>query len=172
MRGFLINKLAFIKSVNSKTAYKLGKFLLRNALKISTAESCTGGLLSSRLTDVSGSSAYVTMNFVTYSNDAKQKILNVSPKTLKEYGAVSEQCAFEMAQGLLKLTGSDIVLCTTGIAGPTGNKQIGLVYIACGYKGNIVVKEFKLNPHYNRKNMKFLFTELALNMVLEIAEKS
>ncbi len=170
MKSFFLNLKAFILSQKSTTAQDVGKILLRNALKISTAESCTGGLLSSRLTDVSGSSAYIKMNFVTYSNDAKQKILNVSSETLQNFGAVSEQCAFEMAKGLIQLTHSDIVLCTTGIAGPTGdeNKPIGLVYIACGYKDNITVKEFKLNPGYNRRNMKFLFTEEALKMLLQI----
>ena len=169
MKRFLLNLKAFLKIQKSDIAYEVGKILLRNALKISTAESCTGGLLSSRLTDVSGSSAYVRANFVTYSNEAKQKILGVSEKTLKKYGAVSEQCAYEMAQGLIKLTGSDIVLCTTGIAGPTGdeNKPIGLIYIACGYKDNIEVRKFELNPKYNRKNMKFMFTEEALKFVLE-----
>ncbi len=173
MKNPFINLEAFIISLKSTTSYKVAKILLRNALKISTAESCTGGLLSSRLTDISGSSAYIKANFVTYSNEAKQKFLNVSSETLKNYGAVSEQCAYEMAVGLQKLTDSDIVLCTTGIAGPTGdeNKPIGLVYIACGYKDNITVKEFKLNPGYNRKNMKFMFTEEALKLVLNILKQ-
>lgn len=170
MKGFFHNLKAFILRQNSTTAYKVGKVLLRNALKISTAESCTGGLLSSRLTDISGSSTYIRANFVTYSNESKQQILGVSTETLKEHGAVSFECAYEMAQGLMRLTGSDIVVCTTGIAGPTGdeNKPIGLIYIACGYKDNISVKEFRLSPKYNRKNMKFMFTEEALKMVLDI----
>jgi len=172
MIGFFSNLKAFILRQNSTIAYKVAKVLLRNALRISTAESCTGGLLSSRLTDISGSSTYTRANFVTYSNESKQQILGVSSQTLKEHGAVSSQCAFEMAQGLMRITNSDIVVCTTGIAGPTGdeNKPIGLVYIACGYKDNITVKEFWLNPKYNRKNMKFMFTEEALKMVLEIIE--
>lgn len=154
----------------SNSLSELTKFLLRNALQISTAESCTGGLLSSRLTDMAGSSAYIKANFVTYSNEAKQRFLNVSEETLKTYGAVSAECAREMAVGLLKLTGSDIVLCTTGVAGPSSSesKPVGLIYVACGYNGNITVKEFKLNPKYNRKNMKFMFTETALNFALEI----
>ena len=169
MKYLFLNLKVFMLSFQSNLEHEVGKILLRHALKISTAESCTGGLLSSRLTDVSGSSAYVKMNFVTYSNDAKQKILGVSEETLKHYGAVSAQCAYEMAQGLLRLTGSDIVLCTTGIAGPTGdeNKPIGLVYIACGYNDKNEVREFRLNPKYNRKNMKIMFTEKALQFVLE-----
>lgn len=173
MKRFLINLKAFLKKQNSTTAEDLAKILFRNALKISTAESCTGGLLSSRLTDISGSSSYTKINLVTYSNEAKKKFLNVSDETLKNYGAVSEQCAYEMALGLQKLTGSDIVLCTTGIAGPTGdeNKPIGLLYVACGYNGNISVKEFRLNSEYNRKNMKFMFTEEALKYAIDILKQ-
>ncbi len=159
-----------LKLKKSNKASELAKILLRNALQISTAESCTGGLLSSRLTDMAGSSAYIKANFVTYSNEAKQRFLNVSEETLKTYGAVSAECAREMAEGLLQLTGSDVVLCTTGVAGPSSseNKPVGLIYIACGYNGNIMVKEFRLNPKYNRKNMKYMFSETALSFALEI----
>ena len=165
----ILNFKAFLLSIKSNTHEKIGKILLRNALKIATAESCTGGLISSRLTDVAGSSAYIHANFITYSNEAKVRILNVSPQTLAEYGAVSAECAREMAEGLLKLTGNDIVLCTTGVAGPSSSesKPVGLMFAACGYNGNISVKEFRLNPDYNRKNMKFMFSEEALNFLLD-----
>ena len=169
MKNFFLNIKADIKRKKSTLEYDLAKILLRNAVKISTAESCTGGLLSSRLTDVPGSSAYVTMNFVTYSNESKQKILNVSKETLQKYGAVSEECAREMAHGLIELTGSDICLCTTGIAGPTGdeNKPVGLVYIACAYKDKITVKEFHFDRGYSRRNMKFMFSEAALRLAID-----
>ena len=169
MKKFFFNFKAFLKRNNSNTQEKIAKILLRNAIKIASAESCTGGLISSRLTDVAGSSAYVHANFVTYSNEAKQKILNVSAETLSKYGAVSAQCAAEMAQGLLQLTKSDIVICTTGVAGPTGSeaKPVGLMYAACGYNGKIKVKKFELNQNYTRKNMKFMFSEEALKFVLE-----
>ena len=88
MKKLIANFKAFIQQIQSKTPEKIGKILLREALQISSAESCTGGLVSSRLTDVSGSSAYVRMNFITYSNEAKQKILNVSSETLEKYGVV------------------------------------------------------------------------------------
>ena len=170
----ILNFTAFLLSINSNTHEKIGKILLRNALKIATAESCTGGLLSSRLTDVAGSSAYIHANFVTYSNEAKMRILGVSERilgvsedTLNKYGAVSAECAKEMAQGLVKLTGNDIVLCTTGVAGPSSSEQkpVGLMFAACGYNNNITVKEFRLNSCFNRKNMKFLFTEEALKFL-------
>lgn len=164
-----LNTKAFILSCKSNTHEKIGKILLRNTLKIATAESCTGGLISSRLTDVPGSSAYIHANFVTYSNEAKKRFLNVSQQTLDEYGAVSAECAKEMAQGLLQLTGSDIVLCTTGVAGPSTSEQkpVGLMFAACGYNNNISIKEFRLNPNYNRKNMKFMFSQEALNFLLD-----
>ena len=98
MKKAFLNFKAFILSQKSKTPNEIGKILLREAIQISSAESCTGGLISSRLTDVSGSSAYVRANFVTYSNEAKHRILNVSEDTLKNYGAVSEECAKEMGK--------------------------------------------------------------------------
>ena len=109
-------------------AYEIGQILSKRGMKISTAESCTGGLLSSKLTDISGSSAYITLNLVTYANEAKEKMLGV---VLDENGVVSETCAYQMAKGLYKLTGSDICVSTTGIAGPTGGseeKPVGLMY--------------------------------------------
>lgn len=173
MKKWILNYKADIQRKKSIAEYDLAKILLRNAYKLSTAESCTGGLLSSRLTDVAGSSAYITMNFVTYSNESKQKILNVSENTLKTYGAVSEQCAREMAEGLIKLTNSDVVLCTTGVAGPTSSeaKPAGLVYIACGFKDEITVKEYKFDSLYSRRNLKFLFSEQALKLAIEAIGK-
>ncbi|MCX7991737.1 MAG: CinA family protein [Proteobacteria bacterium] len=116
------------------TKEELGRILLKNNLTISVAESCTGGLISKLITDVSGSSAYFHMGLVTYSNFAKIKLLNVGEKILDQYGAVSSQCAYEMVRGLKDLSKSDICLSTTGIAGPTGGtekKPVGLVY--CGF---------------------------------------
>ena len=110
---------------------KIAKILIENNLTISTTESCTGGLLSSKFTDVSGSSAFVHLNFVTYANEAKNRILGVSLETLENHGAVSEECSYEMAKGLFDFTGADICISTTGIAGPTGGtkeKPVGLMY--------------------------------------------
>ena len=98
----------------------LGKLLIEKHLTIATAESCTGGLLSSKLTDVSGSSAYILLNLVTYANEAKEKMLDV---IIDKEGVVSENCAFQMAKGLHNLTSSEICVSTTGIAGPTGGSK-------------------------------------------------
>ena len=144
---------------------KVGKFLIEKGLKVSVTESCTGGLLSSKLTDVSGSSAYVTLNLTTYSNEAKLKMLGVPAEILEKYGAVSEGCAFNMAKGLYLLTGSDICISTTGIAGPTGGsteKPVGLMYSTI-YSDKIN-KTYKitLNPDLPRIKMKIKFTETVL----------
>lgn len=150
---------------------ELGKYLIENNLTIATAESCTGGLLSSRLTDVSGSSEYVKLNFVTYANEAKHKILGVSWDILNNYGAVSEECAEAMANGLYAVTKCDVALCTTGIAGPTGGtkeKPVGLVYISVQYKGIVSIKEIKLSPEIPRIEMKKRFADEALKLALSI----
>lgn len=146
---------------------KLAKILIEKNLVISTAESCTGGLLSSMLTDVSGSSSYTKLNFVTYSNEAKHEILGVSIETLKKHGAVSAECASEMAEGLKLRTGCDIALCTTGVAGPTGGtaeKPVGLCYISCKYGDKMVVKKVLLNPSIERTEMKKQFAEHAIEL--------
>lgn len=153
---------------------ELGKFLAENKLTVATAESCTGGLVSSKLTDVSGSSEYVKLNFVTYANEAKHDILGVDPEILNTFGAVSEQCAEAMANGLQKVTGCDVAICTTGIAGPTGGtkeKPVGLVYISVKYNNIVTIKEIKLPPNTPRKEMKELFANHALKLALDILTK-
>lgn len=106
-------------------------------LTVSTAESCTGGLVASAITEISGSSAFFGMGVVTYANEAKMKLLGVKSDTLTAYGAVSEQTAKEMAEGILSLSDSDVSISVTGIAGPTGGtpeKPVGLVYIGISGK--------------------------------------
>ncbi len=150
---------------------KLGKYLIENKLTCATAESCTGGLVSSKLTDVSGSSEYIKLNFVTYANEAKHDILGVDWDILNNYGAVSEQCAEAMANGLHKITGCDVAICTTGIAGPTGGtdlKPVGLVYISVKYNNIVTIKEIKLPPDTPRKEMKEQFANLALKLAYDV----
>lgn len=151
-------------------AEEVGKILIKKGLTISTVESCTGGLLSSKLTDISGSSAYIKLNLVTYANDAKNKMLGVDWNVLNTVGAVSEECAFQMAKGLYELTNSDICVSTTGIAGPTGGteeKPVGLMYSTIftpnGYN------TYKINKPSNtpRIEMKELFAEEVLKNIYE-----
>lgn len=150
---------------------KLCKFLSENNLTAATAESCTGGLLSSRLTDISGSSNFVKLNFVTYAYEAKTEILDVSTELLKTYSAVSYECAKAMAEGLHKRTNCDLAICTTGIAGPTGGtkiKPVGTVFVSALYKGKLLVKEFRMPKFLPRKLMKFCFTQKAIDTALEV----
>ena len=141
-----MKKYEFLKEIK--------EILIKNNLSLSTAESCTGGLISSYLTDIDGASAFIYQNFVTYSNEAKIKFLNVSPKTLETQGAVSEQTAREMSLGLLKL--ADCSIATTGILGPTGGseeKPVGLVYISFGYKDTVrVIKYISKKAYTNDRH--------------------
>lgn len=111
----------------------IGALLLRHGRTIATAESCTGGLVSARITGVSGSSAYFLGGIVSYSNEAKHRLLGVPDRLLERYGAVSVDVALAMARGVRRKIGADIGVATTGIAGPGGatpTKPVGLVYIA------------------------------------------
>ncbi len=106
-------------------------------LSIATAESCTGGLIAATLVNVPGISGYFGEGYITYSNEAKEKLLGVSHATLEQYGAVSSQTAEEMAKGAKQAAGTDISVISTGIAGPDGgteDKPVGLVYLACAYE--------------------------------------
>ena len=117
---------------------EIGALLSDRGLTLSTAESCTGGLLAHRITSVSGSSAYYLGGFVTYANEAKEALLGVKRETLLAHGAVSEETALEMARGARERLGADLGISTTGIAGPTGGtseKPVGLVYIALSAAG-------------------------------------
>lgn len=165
----LENLKLFFKQISTKTEQSIARIMFKKSMKISVAESCTGGLISSRLTDVAGSSVYISENYVTYANEAKMKLLGVKEETLKNYGAVSEQCAKEMAEGLFSKTNCDVCLATTGIAGPGGatkDKQVGLMYVAIKNKYSTQVKKIELNPHHKRKTMKFLFSQKALEFLL------
>lgn len=169
------NLKLFFKQLNTRTEQTIARMLLKNSMTVSVTESCTGGLVSSRLTDIAGSSAYIKENFVTYSNEAKMKHLSVSEETLQKHGAVSEECALEMAQGLFDKTGCDISLATTGIAGPGGatkDKNVGLLYVAIKNKYTIKVEKFELNPKYKRKTMKFLFSQKALEFLIEFLKET
>ena len=109
------------------------KKIIKKGLKIATAESCTGGLLAARITSEAGASACFDMGLITYSNQSKIQMLGVKEQTLHRYGAVSSQTALEMSEGIKKLSGADIGISVTGIAGPGGGtdeKPVGLVYIA------------------------------------------
>ena len=135
-------------------------------LTLAVAESCTGGMLSSRIIDVAGVSDVYKAGFVTYANEAKQKLIGVKEETLAQYGAVSEQTAKEMVLGALEAAEADMAVATTGIAGPGGGtkeKPVGLVYIACGNAENIVVEKCMFNG--TRSEIRQASVEYALGML-------
>ena len=152
-----------------KTEEKIGQLLRQKHLTIATTESCTGGLLSSKLTDVSGSSDYVKLNFVTYCNEAKHNILGVSNQTLSKFGAVSQECSIEMAQGLHNITGADICVSTTGTAGPSGaeGKPAGVMFSTICGLGRQVSFEVNLPNNTPRIKMKEQFAQNVLEKLSE-----
>ncbi len=124
-------------------AEEVVKLLKEAEMTVTTVESCTGGLLSGTLVDVSGASDVFKQGFVTYANEAKVSMVGVKETTLEAYGAVSEQTAREMAEGGARAAKADAALSVTGIAGPGGGsaeKPVGLVYIGCCVNGNTVVE--------------------------------
>jgi nicotinamide-nucleotide amidase len=142
------------------------KLLADNKLSLALAESCTGGLLAGRVVNVAGASSVLGEGFITYSNEAKQKYLGVEAETLKNYGAVSEETAIEMAKGAAIAAGSSASLAVTGIAGPEGGTQekpVGLVYVACYLRGKITVQELRLKG--NRQKIRNYTVIYALNLL-------
>ena len=132
---------------NNELANALLQACQQRGIMLATAESCTGGMIISALTDIAGSSAVVDRGFITYSNEAKMDMLGVSPATLEEYGAVSRETAIEMAKGALARSRAKLTLAVTGIAGPGGGsaqKPVGLVWFGVGLDGQAVTAERQL----------------------------
>ena len=151
----------------NELAIVLGKKLLEQHKTLAFAESCTGGLASSLVTDIAGSSEYLVGSAVTYTNEAKHKLLEVQETTLTSYGAVSEQTACEMAQGVRKLFGSDFGVGITGNAGPGGSegKPVGLVFIAVATGEEVYCKEYLFTS--NRIENKLRIALTAISMVID-----
>ncbi|MFZ7132120.1 MAG: competence/damage-inducible protein A [Eubacteriales bacterium] len=144
----------------------VSKLLIANKLTVSVAESCTGGLIVSQLTQIPGISSCLHSGIVCYSNQSKVDFLGVSPETLNKYGSVSEETAIEMLKGLYEKTKSDIILATTGIAGPGGGtdkKPVGLVYIGIMVKGKYFIEKHLITGTRERVQQKS--TNIALNMI-------
>lgn len=130
---------ALIRKGEIDLAGHLANLLKKKGLKLALAESCSGGLVSKVFTDIPGASAFFWGSLVSYSNQAKQKILGISDEILRKYGAVSKECALEMASSIQKISGADLGMAISGIAGPSGGskeKPLGLVYIAIKKKGD------------------------------------
>jgi PncC family amidohydrolase len=137
-------------------------------MTVTTVESCTGGLLSATLVDVSGASDVFYQGVVTYANEAKVRLVGVKEATLQAHGAVSEETAREMAEGGVKAANADAALSVTGIAGPGGGtkeKPVGLVYIGCYVNGKTIVKKNLFTG--NRREVREQAVETALKLLLE-----
>jgi PncC family amidohydrolase len=150
---------------------KVGRLLAERDLTIAVAESCTGGLICHRITNVPGSSRYFIGGVVAYSNETKMKILGVGEDTIKEHGAVSREVALEMARGIRELLGADLGLSATGIAGPGGGtpeKPVGLVYISLVSDGEKRCERHIW--HGSRLENKIQTSEAALEMLLGYLE--
>jgi len=144
----------------------VGRLLTEKRLTLAIAESCTGGLIGHRLTNVAGSSKYLKADLVTYSNDSKIKVLGVREETLQRHGAVSEQCVLEMAAGARRVAGSDIAIATSGIAGPSGGtaeRPVGTVCIAMVAEGVSASRRYQLWG--NRDWVKLLTSQVALDWI-------
>ena len=148
------------------------KKLLQRGYTVTTAESCTGGLLAGRLLNVSGASEVYNEGHITYANAAKEKILGVKHETLEQFGAVSKETAEEMARGAAMAACANVALSTTGIAGPGGGtpeKPVGLIYIGCCIEENVRVKELRL--HGTREQNRSDTVEAALQLLHEMLQK-
>ena len=131
------------------------KTLNEKGLVLATAESCTGGLIAKRITDVSGSSAVFNCGIVSYSNEIKESVLGVSHKTLETYGAVSEQTVREMVKGVLRISGADIAVSVSEIAGPTSDntkKPVGTIWLAASNGKKTYVRHLHKNFIYDIRN--------------------
>ncbi len=154
-----------------KLEKKIGKILQERSLTLGLAESCTGGLVASRITDVPGSSAYFTAGLVTYSNKAKTKFLSVPDEVIARHGAVSNIVAERMAKGVRAAAGVDVGLSITGIAGPAGGspeKPVGTVFMALATRKEVFVRKFLFSG--NRREVRKRSSEEALTMLLDYLE--
>ena len=149
------------------------KILTKKKLKISFAESCTGGLLASTITSISGASKIFNLGFITYSNQAKTNILKVPNKIIKTYGSVSVQCCLSMVNNLSKISKSKVCVSVTGIAGPKGGskqKPVGLVYIGIKIGKKIVIKKCK----FQNKGRGFIQNQTvkkSLNLLIKLIKQ-
>lgn len=163
LEWYLKEKTALEKSLEESVV----ELLAQKKMTVTTAESCTGGLIAGTLVNVAGASDVLNEGYVTYSNEAKERLVGVKHETLEEYGAVSEQTAREMAEGAAKAAGADVALSATGIAGPGGGteeKPVGLVYIGCYVNGETTVKECRFEG--SRMENRLHTVETALQLLL------
>lgn len=163
----------FVNNITREELLKrLYSLLEEKNITVSTAESCTGGLIAGAITSLAGISSYYKEGFVTYANEAKKKHLNVPTHTLEKHGAVSHQTAFHMVHGLIKNTGADVGVAVTGIAGPGGGseeKPVGLVYISTCAKDDATVTKNIFSG--DRDEVRNKTVDMALKLLIEKIEE-
>ena len=145
---------------------KIVRFLNEHNMTITTVESCTGGLIAARLVNVSGASNVFSEGYITYSEEAKAKMIGVNPETIKKYNVVSEEVAYEMASGGAKTANADVAVSVTGVAGPLGGTKeipVGTVCIGVYYKNKVITEKFLLNG--DRLQVRNQAVDKALEMV-------
>lgn len=145
---------------------KIVRFLNEHNMTITTVESCTGGLIAARLVNVSGASNVFSEGYITYSEDAKAKMVGVNPETIKKYNVVSEEVAYEMASGGAKTANADVAVSVTGVAGPLGGTKeipVGTVCIGVYYKNKVITGKFLFNG--DRLQVRKQAVDKALEMV-------
>ena len=155
-----------------KISQKIVKLLKKKRLKVSFAESCTGGLLSSAITSISGSSKVFTLGLVTYSNQSKNRVLKIPKKIIRKHGTVSMQCCLSMINNLSKISKTNISVSITGIAGPSGGtkkKPVGLVYVGIK-KGNKIKIHKCLFKNKGRSYIQKATVRKSLGLILNILE--
>ncbi len=159
-------------STTETLALEVGRVFLRAGLRAVTAESCTGGALAKALTNIPGSSQWFERGYVTYSNEAKKQDLGVETAALESHGAVSKVVAEQMAAGALRVSGSDVAVAITGIAGPDGGsleKPVGLVYLAIARRGSAVSVRRELFAG-DRAAVRAAAVDAALRLLARVAE--
>lgn len=147
--------------------------LIKRKLTITTAESCTGGMISATIVDVPGASYVMNESYITYSNEAKERILGVKKESLETYGAVSEEVARQMVEGVARVADADCAISVTGIAGPDGgtkDKPVGTVYAGFYFNGTTIVKRYNFKG--NRYDVRWNTTKSTLEDMLGIIRKS
>jgi PncC family amidohydrolase len=156
----------------SEVIKRVHEIFKKSDLTLSVAESCTGGLISHYITTLAGASNFFEAGVVSYSAEAKQKVLGISPSTIKKHGVVSKSTASEMAEKVRSLTGTDFSVSTTGNLGPDTleGKEKGLIYIAVSKKGQTISKEIRLTG--NREENKQAASILALRLLIEVIEQT
>lgn len=172
-QNMLVKKSFGIEPVEESLEYLVYKLLKERHYTLTTAESATGGMIASTLINVPGISEFFTEGYVTYSDDAKVKMIHVNPDTIARYGVVSSETACDMARSAAKTAGCDAAISVTGVAGPDGGTKecpVGLMYIGCYLKGKTVIERYVFERN-SRRERREAATEAALCLLIAMLKE-